>query len=144
MSAPHISQIGAYVAARPGTPPATNSVGTRQGTGQDRLVLGESCVLVAMTGAIVGGPSTQTYEVKLQHSNDNGVSDPWADYAPSGAGSATIQLTAANAFAEKDIDLGAAKQFVRVAETVAFTGGTSPSIQACAVIVFGGALTLPV
>ncbi|WP_223645533.1 hypothetical protein [Corallococcus sp. EGB] len=144
MSAPHIGQIGAYVAVRLGTPPAALPAGARQGSGYDRLTLGESCVLVAATGAVTGGPTAQGYEVKLQHSSDNGASDAWADYVPAGPGSASVQLTAPNAFAEKDVDLGAAKQFIRVAEATALTGGTTPSLQACAFVVFGGALTLPV
>ncbi|MCY1042125.1 hypothetical protein OV208_12440 [Corallococcus sp. bb12-1] len=144
MSAPHISQIGAFIAARLGTPPAATPAGTRQGTGYDRLVLGESCVLVAATGAVTGGPTAQGYEAKLQHSSDNGEDDAWTDYVPSGAGSAFVQLTAANAFAEKDVDLGAAKRFVRVAESTTLTGGTTPSLQVCSVVVFGGAMTLPV
>jgi hypothetical protein len=144
MSAPNISQIGAFVAARLGTPPAATPAGTRQGHGYDRLALGESCVLVAATGAVMGGPSAQGYEVKLQHSSDNGEDDAWTDYVPAGPGSASVQLTEANAFAEKDVDLGAAKRFVRVAEDTTLAGGTSPSLQACAFVVFGGALTLPV
>ncbi|RKI14267.1 hypothetical protein D7Y15_15390 [Corallococcus sp. AB030] len=144
MSAPHISQIGAFIAARLGMPPAAIPAGTRQGTGYDRLVLGESCVLVAATGAVTGGPSAQGYEVKLQHSSDNGADDAWTDFVPAGPGSASVQLTAPNAFAEKDVDLGAAKRFIRVAEATTLTGGTSPSLQACAFVVFGGAMTLPV
>ncbi|RKH34928.1 hypothetical protein D7Y13_01475 [Corallococcus praedator] len=144
MSAPHISQIGAFIAARLGSSPAATPAGTRQGTGYDRLVLGESCVLVAATGAVTGSPTAQGYEVTLQHSSDNGEDDAWTDYVPAGSGSASVQLAAANAFAEKDVDLGAAKQFVRVLEATTLTGGTAPSLHVCSFIVFGGAMTLPV
>ncbi|RKH53980.1 hypothetical protein D7Y23_01355 [Corallococcus sp. AB050B] len=93
---------------------------------------------------MTGGPTAQGYEVKLQHSSDNGDDDAWTDYVPAGPDSASAQLAAANAFVEKDVDLGAAKRFIRVAESTTLTGGTSPSLQACAFIVFGGAMTLPV
>jgi hypothetical protein len=62
-----------------------------------------------------------TSTVKLQHSNDNGATDPWTD-----TGVAFNQVTnAAASFQTQFISLDQFKQYVRVVNTLA---GTSPSV----------------
>lgn len=145
MASTDINQIGAYVAAKQALVPLANAAGTRNGTGIDRstVAYAKSCVLVAQLGAATGTPTSFTHNLKIQHSSDNGSGDAWADYTPPTGTAALAQQTAGSALVEKDIDLTGAKQYVRVVETIAFVGGTSPALPASAAFVFGGGDSLP-
>lgn len=145
MGAPFISDIGAYVASKEALPPKANGAGTRNGTGIDlSATRAGSAVLVAHVGAPTGAPSSFTYDLKLQHSNDNGVTDAWSDYAPPGGASGAIAQQSAAGLTELDVDLGGAKRYMRTVETIAITGGSSPTVPASAALILGGAHDLPV
>jgi hypothetical protein len=59
----------------------------------------------------------------------------WSDYAATAQGPT---LTAANTDISVPIDLSSAFRFLRVVATVAFTGGTSPTVTIAADIIMGG------
>lgn len=130
--------VGALLAPKVGTVPLADTGSTVNGTGVDRTTLGNplSCVLVAMSGAATGTPTTQTFDAKLQDSADD------ASYADI-TGAAITQQTADNGFQGLDVDLSGARRYVRAVSTVAFTGGTSPDWPVATAIVFGGSDTLP-
>lgn len=135
------TNIGAYVKTVKGINPANAAAGAINGPAIDRQGI-LSCELWHACGAATGSPSARTVDSKLQDSADG--STGWADYNPDGAGSGTAaQLTADNTEARKEINLAAAKRYIRTVETVAFTGGTSPAIPVAAGVVLGGADQLP-
>lgn len=130
------TDIGAHVAAKLGTAPAAASAGTRTSAAIDRQGF-NSCVLVAVSGAVSGSPTAQTLDAKLQESDDQST---WSDVP----GGAIAQITAANSIAEKDVNLRGRKRYIRVSETVGFTGGTSPTLGAASFVILGGADKEPV
>lgn len=139
---PSMNDIGAYVKTLKGTPPLASSGGTVNGAWIDRRGY-MSCVLQASTGAVTGAPTAQTLDAKLQHADDASGTNS-ADFVPGAAGSGAIaQITVANGEAEKDIDLTGAKPFIRVVDTVAFTGGTTPTLGKATTLVLGGAVKQP-
>lgn len=145
MSAQTISGVGPEVATRIGILPAARTVGTVNGTGFSRKGF-NSCVLIGITGAETGGPSARSADFKLQHSDT--VGGTYADYTPSvpnpGATGALAQIAAVDTIKKRSIDLKTAKEFIRVVDTTAFTGGSSPSLISGAVVVLGGADVLPI
>lgn len=127
--------IGSLIEPIKGYSPRSMSAGTQNGNTIDLLSYGfpQSCVLFAMVGAATGTPAAQTYDVKLQHSDDG---SSWQDLD----GAALASITADNATAKRDIDLSTAKRYVRTHETMAFTAGTTPAwIIGCIVILGGSA-----
>lgn len=131
------TNIGASVKVVAGFSPQAAVAGAINGAAIDRLGF-RSAVLHARSGAVTGAPTAQTYDVKLQDSADG--STGWADIP----GAAITQITAANAEAEKDINLAGAKRYIRVVGTVGFTGGTSPTLQVASALVLGGPAAEPV
>jgi len=131
-----------------GNPPALPAAGVRNGAAIDRNVAGgvmyHSATLYAASGAETGAPSARTLDAKIQDSADG--STGWADYIPPGqlTVAAIPQIVAANAEAEVDVDLSGAKKFIRVVETLGFTGGTAPTLGATETVVLGGADRTPV
>lgn len=122
-------------------PPTAPAAGTVNGTGIDRLGL-SSAVIEVETGAVTGGPTTQTLDVKIQHSDTLGSG--YVDFVPGATGSGAVaQLTAINTRKKKSIDLRAAKRYVRLVAVTAFTGGAAPTWFQSAKLVFGGAESLP-
>jgi hypothetical protein len=135
------TDIGAYIKSVKGVNPTNSGAATINGAAIDRQGF-LSCELHHACGAASGGPSARTVDCKLQDSADG--SNGWADYNPDGAGSgAAAQLSTDNAEARKAINLASAKRYIRVVETVAFTGGSSPAIPVAATVVLGGADQLP-
>lgn len=128
---------GYHFAMKQGLPPATVTT-DGNGTGFDRL--GYLHALADLNVGAVSGTS-ETLDIKVQDSADN--STGWADYVPdvlfannlaTGTTAAFPQLdsTVANSIRKLDIDLGAAKRYIRFVKTV---GGTTPSFL-CSVGVF--------
>ena len=144
MTAQTISGVGGEVRCAIGNDPAARSAGAANGTGIDRQGF-NSCVLVGKTGAVTGAPSAQTADFKLQHSDTQGGT--YTDYTPSvpqpSPSGAVAQITAASTIKKRSIDLKTAKRWIRAVCTVAFTGGTSPTLFTDSTIVLGGADTLP-
>jgi hypothetical protein len=129
----------------PGIAPQSQSgAGTINGTGVDRLQAAgsfSSCAIAGLTGAVSGSPTAQSATFKLQDSADNST---FADYVPPGLSAApTLVLSAANAAGQVGIDLSGARQYVRVVCTVAFTGGSSPTLLVGAGLILGGAQQEP-
>jgi hypothetical protein len=133
--------IGAGLKVVTGLAPLDNAAGTRNGTGIDRATpggaLATSCIVFGSLGAKSGTPDSLTAIYKLEDSADN--STGWTLY-----GSAGTTLTADNGSVQVDIDLRAAKRYIRVAEVIAFVNGTSPKIEGQAVVVLGGYVNNPV
>jgi len=143
MASDQVHGIGPQVKMAIGVVPAARTAGTTNGTGFDRRGF-QSCVLEAVTGAATGGPSAQTLDVKLQHSDSSGSG--YTDFVPvSGvaASGAVAQITADSTRKRKSIDLSGAKQYIRAVAVVALTGGTSPTLPCAASIVLGGAVEMP-
>ncbi|MDE1914737.1 MAG: hypothetical protein KGJ57_17440 [Sphingomonadales bacterium] len=135
--------IGAFIALASSVLPQAASASVN-GSGLDRAAHNGalSCVLHAATGAITGSPTTTSVTTKLQHSADNST---WADYVAPGAAAvaATSAITAASTDASVAIDLSSANRYIRAVSTIAFTGGSSPTVQVAADIAFGGETLRP-
>lgn len=131
-----LTDVGAEIKAVAGFSPQAAAAGAINGTAIDRLGF-QSAVLHGRTGAATGTPTSQTYDLKLQDSADGTTG--WADIA----GSAITQITAVNTEAEKDVNLSGAKRYVRAVGTVAFVGGTTPTLLVASALVLGGASELP-
>jgi hypothetical protein len=130
------TDAGVLVAPRSGTVPAAVAAGTRNSAAVDRLGF-DSCVLAAQTGAASGTPTTLSVAAKIQESADGATG--WADIADA----AIEPLTVENGIARVNVRLPAAKRYLRVVETVAFTGGSTPTIGASSTIVLCGPDEIP-
>lgn len=130
--------IGAYVVVATSVAPQAASASVN-GSGIDRFAhnLPLSCVLHQVLGADSGSPSSFSVQTKLQHSPDDST---WADYDAPGSSTVaeTAALTAVSTENSVAIDLSSADRYVRAVTTISFTGGTSPTIDVAADIVFGG------
>lgn len=130
------TSIGSFLKPAVGTVPAAVAAGTRNGSAIDRSGF-SSCVLVAQTGAVAGSPSAQSLDAKLQESADGATG--WTDIA----GAAITAVTAASSSGKVNVSLANVKQYIRVVETAAFTGGTTPAMGAASTVILGGADRLP-
>jgi len=141
MGNPSTSNIGAFIKPASGTVPVAASAGTRTSDAIDRMGFGSAVVFV-QTGAAGGTPTTQSVTVKVQDSDDG--STGWADYEPDTENVATASaVTAVNSSTRLSVNLGYAKRYIRLHETVAFTGGTSPTLGVSSSVTLGGAVTKP-
>ena len=133
-----VTDIGAAVKAIKGINPEDSAAQTINGPAVDRHTynLPRSAVVACQVGAETGSPTSKTVNYKLQDSPDNST---WADY-----GSAGTTITADDTDGELDLDLNGADRYVRVVVTVAFVGGTSPTVPVGATLVLGGADTLAI
>lgn len=131
------TNAGDYVKLQKGTNPQDSAAQTITGAAIDRTGFG-SCVLHAANGVASGAPTGQTVDTKIQDSATSG--GVFADFA----GGATAQLIADSTDAEVDIDLTGAKAFIKVIQTVGFTGGTTPKIPVSSTLALGGSITEPV
>lgn len=127
--------IGAYVKTAGSVVPQNSAAATVNGTAVDRTGY-ESCVLQGLVGAATGTPTAVSVTFKLQESADG--STGWADVTD-----ASVEATAENSAVEADVNLAGALPYVRVVATVAFTGGTSPTIDVAGLLTLGGADSLP-
>lgn len=135
MANPLISNVGSLIKTVPGSTPRAASAGATNGAAVDRLGYG-SLVLATATGAATGSPSAVGVAAKLQDSADG--STGWADVS-----GAALALAAENASGKVNVDLAGVKRYVRVVETVALTGGSTPTLALASTVVLGGADTLP-
>lgn len=119
-------------------PAAAKSAGTVNGSGIDRKPKGgtgfDSCKVVISNGATTGTPTSFTNTCKVQDSADN---SSFADYTPP-TGSASGVNSVASSCAEFEVDLSTARRYVRVVETIAFVGGTTPTLLANSTLVAFG------
>ncbi|WP_141323589.1 hypothetical protein [Myxococcus sp. AB025B] len=130
------TDAGVLVGIRPGTVPAAVGAGTRNSAAVDRMGF-DSCVLTASSGAATGAPSTLSLAAKLQDSADG--QSGWTDLP----GAAVEPLTTSSAVARVNVRLPTARRYLRVVETVALTGGTSPTLGASSLIVLCGPDEIP-
>lgn len=124
--------------------PLANAAGARNGTGME--ILGtRSIVLNVNVGATTGTPDSFSIIYKLQDSTDG---SSYSDATDVDGNAVTLTITAASAAYEKDVDLAracrAAATHVRWVETVAFVGGTSPTVLSGATIIKGPGQSLAI
>lgn len=136
--------IGAVTKVVQGVP-TVQVAGTLNGATIDRMAAGTqqgylSCVLWGGCGAATGSPSAQTYDCKLQDSPDGST---WADFTDAAGNGALTQITADDTSGTENVNLEAADRYIRVVQTVGFTGGSTPDIPICAGVELGGALEVP-
>ncbi len=100
-------------------------------------------VLEGVTGAATGTPTTQALDAKVTHSDSSGGS--YTDYQPGGtaASGAISQITANNTRKRKVIPLSGCKGFVKISKTLAFTGGSSPTLPHYVGVSLSGAQVMP-
>jgi hypothetical protein len=104
----------------------------------------QSLLFMISAGAATGSPSAVTVDVKLQHSDDD-VDGNYTDVAAHAFNTeVTKQLTAVNTRKYLEVmKTQTLKKFVRLVFTVAFTGGTSPTVGLQATACIGGHAILP-
>ncbi|TQF14052.1 hypothetical protein FJV41_20860 [Myxococcus llanfairpwllgwyngyllgogerychwyrndrobwllllantysiliogogogochensis] len=142
---PTRNNVGAYIhAANLSHAPAAQAAGSRNGA---VFTFGtfRSLVLCAVTGATAGTPTSFSATYKLQTSADGTT---WADAKDRDGDTVALAVAAAGSVAELDVDLQEVcpdgHDRIRVVETVAFTGGTAPTVLSSSTVIFGGGQTLPV
>lgn len=134
MANPNVSNIGSFIKVANGTLPRAAAAGATNGASIDRLGYG-SCVLTSTTGATSGTPTSFGVAVKIQHSADN---SSFSDLS-----GAAIALTTADSTASLAVDLSLANRYIRVVDTAAFVGGSSPTVLVHSSVVLGGAAEKP-
>lgn len=132
--------IGSHIHPYEAIPSQSAAAGTVNGTGINRSGL-QSAQLSLDVGAVTGTPTSFSLAAQIQHSNDNGATDPWTNFTPN-VGAASLTATASG-LAYVGVNLLGAKQYVRTQLVASFTGGTSPAAQVCGVLTFGGAVNEP-
>lgn len=141
------SHIGAYVKTdNLALAPAAQAAGSRQGATFDPGRYG-SGVLVAFTGAASGTPTSFSvvYEVETRDGSDN--ANAWSTLKDMDGEDVALTLTTASTAVELDIDfqyIPVGHDELRVVEAMAFVGGSTPTVVSGALLVLGGASTLPV
>lgn len=141
-----LQNIGGLVTARPALRPVSQAAAAAfslKGPGLDRSAW-ESLLLMVQVGLATGAPASFTVDAKLQHSDtdvDGNYVDVVADV--NNPAVAIAQITAASTQKHLEIALTGLKQWVRIVFTVAFSGGTSPTILLAADFVVGGGPILP-
>ena len=112
--------------------PQAKTAGALNGAAVDTEIYNDGMVVVNV-GAVTGTPSAFTVDAKVQES-DNGTSG-WVDVA----GASIVAVTAIDKTAEIPLDpmRAAAKRYVRVVITPAFTGGTAPTALVAANVLLG-------
>ncbi|NPC72926.1 hypothetical protein HPP05_24575 [Corallococcus exiguus] len=142
---PTRNNIGAFIhAANLSHAPAANASGTRNGAA---FLFGtyRSLVLSVATGAAANGPTAVSAAYKMQTSADGST---WTDAKDRDGATVSLAVTTASTAAELDVDLQEVvpdgHDRLRFVETVALTGGTSPTLLSGATVIFGGGQTHPV
>ncbi len=131
--------IGRLMQMVRGINPEDSAAATINGPAIDRFPAavpsgGKSAVLHVACGAATGGPSVQTVDAKIQGSVDG--STGWVDLSPAVA---ITQLTADDTESfSRNVNLARHRRHLRVVVTVAFTGGSAPTIPVSATLCLGG------
>lgn len=141
---PRQNDIGHYIKTNNNSIPIQNvNAGSDvNGTGFDRQGYG-SGVMQAQTGSATGSPSAQTHRFVLEESSDNSTFTTAQDRS---GNDITIDITEDDKLDEIDVDFQALKRYLRVtydASESSFTGGSSPTNDIAASLIFGGADELP-
>jgi hypothetical protein len=145
---PNRSDIGAYIhCANLAVPPAARDAGTREGPA---FPLGtyRSAVLVASVGSLFGDPAPTGVTVRYGLESREGPEGDWEPVLGDDGEPLALEVTAPGVAREMDLNLNALlpdlHDQVRVTEEVAFPDGTTPAVVTGALLVFGGAQTLPI
>ncbi len=140
--------IGALIKVVKAVVPASRAAGATNGSGIDRAIAGgatyDSAVLYTETGLATGTPDSLTVVAKVQDSADNGVADAFADFKPDGVTVASQTVSAVSSDGQLSINLRGAKRYVRVVETNAFVGGTTPAVVSGSKLVLGTSTINPI
>ena len=117
-------------------PAAAKSAAAVNGAAIDRIPPGgtkfDSAKFSVVGGAISGAPTGTTVTIQVQDSADG--STGWANLpaqpngGPTSLAAAFTQPNTAGLAQDLNIDLSNAKRFIRVVETLAFVGGTTPTM----------------
>ena len=117
-------------------PSAPFSAGVENGVVTDRVCFHDAILGVAV-GAATGTPTSFTVDVKVQTGDESNGSD-MADYEDVDGNVYNIStLLADNTYTFKNIVLEGAKKYIRIVLTVAFVGGTDPTIPVSVNFVLG-------
>jgi hypothetical protein len=138
-----MSDMGAYVKPTKGINSVASAAGVINGPAIDRQGY-ESGKVHASSGASTGAPTSFTADFKLQHSDDGSTN--WLDPANLGAGFASGvvgTLTAINSEVSKNFNFAGLKRFIRVVCTLAFVGGTTPTLVVSSTVALGGSRAVP-
>ncbi|MBN1253986.1 MAG: hypothetical protein JXA50_01765 [Deltaproteobacteria bacterium] len=115
-----------------------NQSGDGAVTGEEVDRLGfENCVIGFNAGAATGTPSAVAIACKLQECATSGGS--FTDIS-----GATVTIDAESQHKQLNVKLAGVKRYIKAVMTVAFTGGSSPTIDVGASIVLGNAKEVPV
>lgn len=133
--------IGAQIALGQSIAPISSAASTVNGTGVNRDGY-LSASLDVETGAASGTPTTTSVVVAIQHSNDNGSTDPWTQATDKDGNNLATAAQGASAETKYDFDLSGLKKYVRAVATISFTGGTTPQVVHSSVFILGGAYQL--
>ena len=119
------------------TPTATElSAGTENGLVLNRVGF-YSAIFGVAVGAATGTPTAQSVKIKIQTGDESNGSD-MADYLDAeDILYESDELDADNTNTFLNVDLTAAKTYIRAVVTVAFTGGTTPAIATNVYAAFG-------
>jgi len=94
-----------------------------------------SAAVVYTAGICPSIPTGFTAALKIQDSPDG--STGWADFVTIATLGTAADLSAASTTQYFDVNIRGAKKYIRVVQTLAFTGGTSPSQLAAIALVLG-------
>lgn len=109
--------------------------GAVNGNGVDRVGF-EGCVAAFNAGAHTGSPTAVAITCKLQECDT--IDGTYTDIT-----GASVTIDDQNQHKELNVDLQGCERYIRAQMAVAFTGGTSPTIDIAADIVLGNPKTLP-
>ena len=133
-------RIDENIAKRIALSPVELSAGVTTGTEFDRLGSGEyqfeSVCLVVQVGVDTGTPDAFTVDCVLQESSVSGSG--YTDVA------SITQIDGEGEIENVCYNLNSLKQYIRPEFTVAFTGGSSPTIYTSSAYLFGDSKTEPV
>lgn len=140
-----MKSIGKQIKAVVGLTLAARAAGTVVGPAIDRTGFDELALLL-QSGAATGSPTSFTADAKITHCDTSGgtytdYTPPTPTPSPSGA---VATVTAIDSVKKRSVDLRAAKQFIKVSQTNAFVGGTTPTLLTGSTVLLGAADTLPI
>lgn len=140
-----LKQFSQNVAVRAQVAPGTISAATTVGTGIDLRAIAnhaQGAKAIVYIGAATGTPDAYTVDAKIEDSANNST---WATLKDAeGNDYAMTQASAAGIGVIDNVDLGRARQYVRLSVTHAFTGGTSPKLGLAGVLLLGNAQENPI
>lgn len=133
-----------------GSDPAARSAGAVNGAAADRIPgegqQADSALMVVSIGATTGTPTSFTVTNKIQESDDNSTwtDVAWTDILPRGDSAPSAMSVVSTEQVVRLAGLRHRERYLRVVSTVAFSGGTSPTVLHYSSLVLTGWNKLPV